>query len=54
MFIDNVQIIAAESLGVENRAEYYEESGVLRDMFQKPYDATFGVNRYGTTITSST
>ncbi|MCL5124246.1 MAG: glucose-6-phosphate dehydrogenase [Deltaproteobacteria bacterium] len=34
MFIDNVQIIAAESLGVENRAEYYEEAGVLRDMFQ--------------------
>jgi glucose-6-phosphate 1-dehydrogenase len=34
MFIDNVQIIAAESLGVENRAEYYEESGVLRDMVQ--------------------
>ncbi|MGC8658227.1 MAG: glucose-6-phosphate dehydrogenase [Desulfomonilaceae bacterium] len=34
MFIDNVQIIAAESIGVENRAEYYEEAGVLRDMFQ--------------------
>ncbi len=34
MFIDHVHITAAESLGVENRAEYYEESGVLRDMFQ--------------------
>ncbi len=34
MFIDSVHITAAESLGVENRARYYEESGVLRDMFQ--------------------
>lgn len=34
MFIDRVTITAAESLGVENRARYYEESGVLRDMFQ--------------------
>lgn len=34
MFIDHVHITAAESLGVENRAKYYEESGVLRDMFQ--------------------
>ena len=34
MFVDRVIITAAESLGVENRAQYYEESGVLRDMFQ--------------------
>lgn len=34
MFIDSVHITAAESLGIENRAHYYEESGVLRDMFQ--------------------
>ena len=34
MFIDQVHITAAESIGVENRAQYYEESGVLRDMFQ--------------------
>lgn len=33
-FIDYVSIIAAESLGVENRAGYYEQAGVLRDMFQ--------------------
>jgi glucose-6-phosphate 1-dehydrogenase len=33
-FIDHVRITAAESLGVEGRAGYYEESGVLRDMFQ--------------------
>jgi len=33
-YIDYVGIIAAETLGVENRARYYEEAGVLRDMFQ--------------------
>jgi glucose-6-phosphate 1-dehydrogenase len=33
-YIDYVGVIAAESLGVENRAGYYEEAGVLRDMFQ--------------------
>jgi glucose-6-phosphate 1-dehydrogenase len=33
-YIDHVQITAAETLGVERRAGYYEKSGVLRDMFQ--------------------
>jgi glucose-6-phosphate 1-dehydrogenase len=33
-YIDHVTITAAETLGVENRAGYYEEAGVLRDMFQ--------------------
>jgi glucose-6-phosphate 1-dehydrogenase len=33
-YIDHVQITAAETLGVEHRAVYYEEAGVLRDMFQ--------------------
>lgn len=33
-YISNVQITAAESLGVEHRAGYYEQSGLLRDMFQ--------------------
>jgi glucose-6-phosphate 1-dehydrogenase len=33
-YIDYVSITAAESLGVEHRAGYYEQSGVLRDMFQ--------------------
>lgn len=33
-YIDSVQITATEALGVEKRAGYYEESGVLRDMFQ--------------------
>ncbi|MBI4964008.1 MAG: glucose-6-phosphate dehydrogenase [Desulfomonile tiedjei] len=33
-FIDHINITAAESLGVEKRGSYYEEAGVLRDMFQ--------------------
>jgi len=33
-YIDHVEITAAESLGVEHRAGYYEQAGVLRDMFQ--------------------
>ncbi len=33
-YIDSVQITACESLGVGNRAGYYDSSGCLRDMFQ--------------------
>ena len=33
-YIEHVQITAAETLGVEHRAVYYEQAGVLRDMFQ--------------------
>ncbi len=33
-FIDYVGIVAAESLGIEQRAGYYEKAGVIRDMFQ--------------------
>jgi len=33
-YIDNVQITVAESIGVEHRAGYYEQAGLLRDMFQ--------------------
>lgn len=33
-FIDSVAITASEALGVEQRAGYYEQTGVLRDMFQ--------------------
>jgi len=33
-YIDHVQITAAEIIGIERRAGYYEEAGVLRDMFQ--------------------
>jgi glucose-6-phosphate 1-dehydrogenase len=32
--VHHVQITAAESVGVEGRARYYEEAGVVRDMFQ--------------------
>lgn len=33
-YIDHVQITAAETIGIEHRAGYYEEAGVIRDMFQ--------------------
>ncbi len=33
-FIDHVQITAAEAIGIEYRGAYFEEAGVLRDMFQ--------------------
>ena len=33
-YIAYVGIIASEKLGVENRAGYYEQAGVIRDMFQ--------------------
>ena len=33
-YIDHVQITAAESEGIGTRAGYYDQSGVLRDMFQ--------------------
>jgi len=32
--IDHVQITVSETIGVGNRAGYYEQAGVLRDMFQ--------------------
>jgi glucose-6-phosphate 1-dehydrogenase len=32
--IENVQITAAEEIGIENRAAYYEGAGALRDMVQ--------------------
>ncbi|HKP52825.1 MAG TPA: glucose-6-phosphate dehydrogenase [Chloroflexia bacterium] len=33
-YVDHVQITVAESLGVEDRASYYETAGALRDMLQ--------------------
>ena len=33
-YVDNVQITAAESIGVEGRGGYYQEAGALRDMIQ--------------------
>ncbi|MDF1554981.1 MAG: glucose-6-phosphate dehydrogenase [Deferrisomatales bacterium] len=33
-YVDHVQITAAEAVGVEHRAGYYDQAGCLRDMFQ--------------------
>jgi glucose-6-phosphate 1-dehydrogenase len=33
-YIDSIHITAVETVGVEHRAGYYEQAGVLRDMFQ--------------------
>ncbi len=33
-YIDHIEIIAAESVGVGDRAGYFDKAGVLRDMFQ--------------------
>jgi len=33
-FVDHVQITVAETVGVEDRAGYYEKAGALRDMLQ--------------------
>jgi glucose-6-phosphate 1-dehydrogenase len=33
-WIHHVQITAAENVGVEERGKYYEEAGIVRDMFQ--------------------
>ena len=33
-YISHVDITATEELGIENRSGYYEQAGILRDMFQ--------------------
>src|SRR4029077_182801 len=33
-YINNIQITAAESIGVEGRGSFYQEAGALRDMIQ--------------------
>lgn len=33
-YVDNVQLTMAESVGVEGRGDFYERSGVVRDVFQ--------------------
>lgn len=33
-YIENVQITVSETIGVENRAGYFDQAGILRDMFQ--------------------
>ena len=33
-FIDHIQITVGESIGIEGRAAFYEQAGVIRDVFQ--------------------
>ena len=33
-YVDNVQITVAESIGIENRADFYEQAGAIRDVVQ--------------------
>ena len=33
-FVDHIQITVAETLGIEGRADYYEQAGAIRDIFQ--------------------
>jgi glucose-6-phosphate 1-dehydrogenase len=33
-FVEHVQITVAETIGIENRAGYYEQAGAIRDIFQ--------------------
>src|SRR3989338_5334887 len=34
MYIDHIQITVAETLGIENRGDYYDKAGALRDVIQ--------------------
>ena len=42
-FVDHVQITVAETVGVEERAGYYETSGALRDMLQNHLMQIFAI-----------
>lgn len=42
-FVDHVQITVAETVGVEDRAGYYETSGALRDMVQNHLMQLFAI-----------
>jgi glucose-6-phosphate 1-dehydrogenase len=33
-FIEKIEVVAEESLGIENRGEFYEQTGALRDIIQ--------------------
>jgi glucose-6-phosphate 1-dehydrogenase len=43
-YIDYVEIAAAETVGVENRAAFYEETGALRDMVSEPSASVAGAD----------
>ena len=34
MFVDHIQITVAETMGIEGRANFYEQAGAIRDIFQ--------------------
>ncbi|MCD6598137.1 MAG: glucose-6-phosphate dehydrogenase [Bacteroidales bacterium] len=42
-YIEHIQITVAESLGVEDRASYYEEAGALRDMMSNHLMAVLSI-----------
>src|SRR3712207_7888556 len=39
-YIDNIQITAAEDIGIGTRAGYYDQAGALRDLVQKDRKST--------------
>jgi len=41
--VDHVQITVAETVGVEERAGYYETAGALRDMLQNHLMQLFSI-----------
>ena len=49
-YIEEVQIFATETIGCEGRSQYYEGSGVVRDMLQEPYASSSGTDCYGSTL----
>ncbi len=50
-YIDYVGILAAEKLGVENRAGYYEAGRCAARYVPEPHDAASGAYRHGTALT---
>ncbi|GAA3330700.1 hypothetical protein GCM10020331_084310 [Ectobacillus funiculus] len=51
-YIANVQITASETVGVEERAAYYDGAGAIRDMVQKPYAAAADDDGYASAKTN--
>ena len=49
-YIDHVQITVAENISIEGRALYYDKAGAMKDMVQKPLDATSLLDCYGATF----
>ncbi|ADV68017.1 glucose-6-phosphate dehydrogenase [Deinococcus maricopensis] len=49
-YVDHVQITAAEDLGLEGRAGYYEEAGVVRDMLQNHLMQLFALTAMETPV----